>query len=274
MTLSFEGKRVANLNDYMVYLSAKDLASLFQRKQEQTDSVVTWIRSVDFKTQLHLDKNFQNIWQRDCNVLINNPFAFNDFLLPEDREAVISEVSLQNSKFKSAQVIFRILRPDGEIRWIKDTSYYLYDKNNQATAVVGLAESISPDHWHAIRQQQANARSEVAEASTMEKTLIDFLKQSSRFIGERCAYDDLVNKDQPKLYEAGVGDEKIKFSKRENECLQYLMAGMTAKETAKELGISYRTVEEYIENMKIKTESANKYELIVKIKNFNENLRW
>lgn len=55
---------------------------------------------------------------------------------------------------------------------------------------------------------------------------------------------------------------KTYLSKRELECLQLTIKGFTAKRIARELGISYRTVEEYIANIRIKMGASSKAELI------------
>jgi len=49
---------------------------------------------------------------------------------------------------------------------------------------------------------------------------------------------------------------------RERQCLKGLLKGETAKETAKILGLSFRTVESYLENIKRKLECQGKRELL------------
>lgn len=55
------------------------------------------------------------------------------------------------------------------------------------------------------------------------------------------------------------------FTKRENECLYFTVRGKTAKQIAQILGVSYRTIEEYLSNIKIKMRVSSKAELIEKI---------
>lgn len=55
------------------------------------------------------------------------------------------------------------------------------------------------------------------------------------------------------------------FSAREKEVLLHLVRGKTARETAVALGLSQRTIEHHIENMKIKSGSASKSELVDKM---------
>jgi len=59
-------------------------------------------------------------------------------------------------------------------------------------------------------------------------------------------------------------DDNIKISARERECLNLLIRGMTAKEIARSLALSPRTVEFYIENLKKKFNCSNRIELIAK----------
>lgn len=58
--------------------------------------------------------------------------------------------------------------------------------------------------------------------------------------------------------------EEIKLTARESECLFYLLRGKTAKKIATILGISHRTVETYVDYLKIKFQALNKSELIEK----------
>lgn len=54
------------------------------------------------------------------------------------------------------------------------------------------------------------------------------------------------------------------LTKHESFCLFYLVRGNTAKLIAKKMNISFRTVETYLENIKIKLNCKNKSELIEK----------
>ena len=55
------------------------------------------------------------------------------------------------------------------------------------------------------------------------------------------------------------------FTQRETEILRLLVRGKTAREIALTMNLSTRTVESYLENIKTKTDSATKSELIEKV---------
>ncbi|RAP35493.1 hypothetical protein B1207_12405 [Legionella quinlivanii] len=59
--------------------------------------------------------------------------------------------------------------------------------------------------------------------------------------------------------------EDASLTPREQECLEYTVKGFTAKEIARVLSISPRTVEEYINQVKIKLGVSTKREMIQKV---------
>lgn len=63
----------------------------------------------------------------------------------------------------------------------------------------------------------------------------------------------------------GLVCDDMYFTQRQKDILQQIVKGKTAREAAIILGLSRRTVESHIENMKLKTHSSSKSELIEKV---------
>lgn len=55
---------------------------------------------------------------------------------------------------------------------------------------------------------------------------------------------------------------QLGIPKREQQCLQFTIQGYTAKMIAKELGLSYRTIESYLDNLKTRLGANSRRELI------------
>lgn len=75
-------------------------------------------------------------------------------------------------------------------------------------------------------------------------------------------FDSSTASEQKQNSLQGLISKKTYLSKRELECLHLTIKGYTAKRIGRELGISYRTVEDYLVNIRIKTGAASKAELI------------
>jgi DNA-binding CsgD family transcriptional regulator len=59
--------------------------------------------------------------------------------------------------------------------------------------------------------------------------------------------------------------KNILLTPREQECIEYTVKGFTAKEIAKKLLISPRTVEEYLNQLKVKLGASSKQQMIQKV---------
>ncbi len=59
-----------------------------------------------------------------------------------------------------------------------------------------------------------------------------------------------------------ITQQKVIISKREFECLSHLSKGFTAKEIARELKLSPRTIEYHIHRIRLKTDLHRKSQLV------------
>lgn len=75
-------------------------------------------------------------------------------------------------------------------------------------------------------------------------------------------YSTKINK---KFYVLGESNPNIYFTQREVDCMKLLMRGNTINGTALKLGLSHRTIEFYVKNMKMKLRCTSKAELIEKV---------
>lgn len=69
-----------------------------------------------------------------------------------------------------------------------------------------------------------------------------------------------------------IKNEFYSLAKREKECLYYLTKGKSAKQTAAILSLSPRTIETYLDNIRRKTNSVNKLDLLSKMDAYKDLL--
>jgi len=74
-----------------------------------------------------------------------------------------------------------------------------------------------------------------------------------------------MKKSQIKKYPLGAQYPGITFTKKQAECMLHFIAGRSIISTAKAMKISPRTVEYYLNNMKVKLNCYSKAELVKKV---------
>ncbi len=103
---------------------------------------VFWLSSVD-KRQMHfVSPAYERIWGRSCQELYRNPTTWLDAIHPEDRER-IERAALAKQAGGSYDEEFRIVRPDGEVRWIRDRGFPVTDAAGNVFRIAGIARDVT-----------------------------------------------------------------------------------------------------------------------------------
>jgi PAS domain S-box-containing protein len=66
--------------------------------------------------------------------------TFLDYIYPEDRQYVINSIEACISDGKDYNVEFRIIRPDGSVRWVSETGNIFRDKKGKAVRMIGIVQ--------------------------------------------------------------------------------------------------------------------------------------
>ena len=80
---------------------------------------VFWIRSPDMRELQYISPAFERIWGRTAESLIANPLEWSNFILPEDRGRAMEAFAALTEDAQCIDIEYRIVRPDGEIRWVR-----------------------------------------------------------------------------------------------------------------------------------------------------------
>lgn len=102
---------------------------------------VFWMITADHSQFLYVSPAYEEVWGRSPEGLYENSRSLLEAIHPEDEEGVIAMMQRQAETECDQQ--YRILRPDGTIRWIRDRSFPIQDKAGQVYRVVGIAEDIT-----------------------------------------------------------------------------------------------------------------------------------
>jgi PAS domain S-box-containing protein len=103
---------------------------------------VIWIKNAADDAVLYVSPAYETIGGRTCQSLYDNFQTFLDAIHPEDRERVAGAMAGQLETAGYEQE-YRIVRPDGVIRWIWARSYPVCDAHGQVIRFAGIAEDIT-----------------------------------------------------------------------------------------------------------------------------------
>ncbi len=102
---------------------------------------VIWLQDIETNQILYLSPAFETVWGRSIQGMIDDPSTLIESVHPEDRVQVM--VSKPRINHKPISQTYRILRPDGNIRWIFSRSFIIDDAKGKPYCHFHIAEDIT-----------------------------------------------------------------------------------------------------------------------------------
>ncbi|BAY25328.1 two-component sensor histidine kinase [Calothrix sp. NIES-2100] len=103
---------------------------------------VFWMTDLQTQQVIYVSKAYETIWQSRCERVYQNFADWLDAIHPEDRRLVDLAFSEQ-LKTGYSDTKYRIIRPDGLIRWIRDRAFPIKNETGEITRIAGIAEDIT-----------------------------------------------------------------------------------------------------------------------------------
>ncbi|MBD2464273.1 PAS domain S-box protein [Oscillatoria sp. FACHB-1407] len=130
-----------------------------QRFQEiaQTISQLFFVRSAITGEFIYVSPAYERIWGRSCESLYQNPDSWLEAIHPDDRPRINQSLANQFTG-KSVQREYRIILPNGSVRWISAQIDLVRDEDGNLLRFIGFAEDISDRKAIEFVVQQNEAR--------------------------------------------------------------------------------------------------------------------
>ena len=112
---------------------------------------VFWISRISAGTEtidpadhevIYVSPAYEEIWGRRCQDLYERPMDWTDAIHPEDRERV-EQTYLQKALQGDFDQEYRIVRPDGSMRYIRDRGFPIHDENGRPYRIAGIAQDVT-----------------------------------------------------------------------------------------------------------------------------------
>ncbi|MFO0698651.1 MAG: PAS domain S-box protein [Nitrospira sp.] len=120
---------------------------------------VVWSSSLDLSEIFYVSPAIQKIYGRSPDDFISQPFLWLQMIQPNDRPiAEAAAQALQEGHFFDVE--YRIIRPDGQVRWIRDRGRIIKDNRGQPLRVDGLASDVTEKRTAEQAMHEAQERFE------------------------------------------------------------------------------------------------------------------
>lgn len=228
----------------------------FLSKLSENSDHVYWLSSPDFKKIQYISPAYERIWGRSRKDLYANPEIWISFLHPEDKNKnhPINDMADKVARLgESARfsVHYRIIRPDGEVRWIMDNGFPVYDNNGRCCGVTGVAVDVTKEKQYELALKHAKEQAEAAN-----RTKVEFIENMSHdiktplsgVIGMSDLLVQSLNDPQQKQYAQWINVSGEQLLKLLNGILEVVSSDVINEQNVhKELFDLKRCIQEVIE---------------------------
>ena len=180
------------------------------RQVTETIQEAFWLATPDWSQVLYVSPAYEALSGRSCESLYANPRSWLDAVVEEDRKEVIDDISRRSTGQATAAEFpeYRIVRPDGSVRWILTRSFPIRNERGEIFRIAGLAEDISDRRCaeDELRKAhdglEARVKERTAELSVANESLlaeIEERKATVRALGLHRLHQTVEHLDTPTL---------------------------------------------------------------------------
>jgi len=130
-----------NISDRKLAEAARTNSEERFRQLAENIHEVFWMSSLKPHQILYVSPGYERVWGRTCESLYQHPTYWLEAIHPLDRDRLFAALDKQEQGDYDEQ--YRIVRPDGEIRWIRDRVFPIQDEQGSVYRLAGIAEDIT-----------------------------------------------------------------------------------------------------------------------------------
>jgi len=119
-----------------------DYAEILTQIRENARDVI-WVTPPYKSSMDFVSDSYEDVYGHSKKRLRERPRSFVEAVHPEDRERVEAALERQREDPGSYDETYRVVHPDGEVRWVHDRASGVYDEDGTLRRVVGIVTDIT-----------------------------------------------------------------------------------------------------------------------------------
>ncbi|MGE5655046.1 MAG: PAS domain S-box protein [Actinomycetota bacterium] len=119
----------------------RDSEEKFRQLAENIQAVF-WMTDFQSRQILYVSNAYETVWQSKCEDVYQNFSVWLEAVHPDDLPLVEAAL-IQQGKTGESDTEYRIIRPDGSMRWIRDRAFGIRDETGEMIRIIGIAEDIT-----------------------------------------------------------------------------------------------------------------------------------
>lgn len=136
--------------------SVGDVAPAVLRDVLEHIREVFWVTDPAKSEMLYISPGYEELTGRTRESLYREPTSFLEAIHPEDRNRV--RRALERQPEGDYNEVYRIVRPDGSVSWVRDRAFPVRDERGETVRVVGITEDITEHRRREEEIQRAGER--------------------------------------------------------------------------------------------------------------------
>jgi PAS domain S-box-containing protein len=113
------------------------------RQLAESINEVFWMTDPQVTEILYVSPAYERIWGRSCQSLYEQPRSFLDAVHPDDRQRVRVAALEKHSRGEATDEEYRVVRPDGSVRWVRDRAFPVRDAAGRVYRMAGIAYDVT-----------------------------------------------------------------------------------------------------------------------------------
>ena len=168
---------------------------------------VFFIQNSDHSKIIYISSAYEKIWGRSCQSLYEEPDSWIESVYPDDLPWLLENFKNQLKTEIPFTGEYRILRPDGELRWIFVRSFFIRDATDKIERTVGIAEDITKRKL--AEEERQELLQQIEQYNKTLETKVQFRTEQLNITNEKLQEEIDERKQTAKQLETSLQEKEL-----------------------------------------------------------------